>query len=57
MNKYTWTIKPDLKDVDLINMYDQSCYSDDCLTSTYFRDEILDFIEDDHNIKVTSVQI
>ncbi len=51
MKKYTWTVKPDTKGINP-DQYNVSCYSDDCLTSTYFRNEILDFLEDDHNIKI-----
>lgn len=56
MNKYIWTIKPDVKQIDFSNR-NMSCYSDDCLDSTFFLNEILDFLEDDHNIKILKYSI
>lgn len=46
-NHYTWILTPEYTDqIDLDNFYSLSCYDDDCLISTFFRDEILDFLED-----------
>lgn len=46
MVKLTWILTPDLTDIDIDEMYSYSCYDDKCLISTFFKDEILDFLEE-----------
>lgn len=41
----TWILTPNLEDIDLDNMMNYSCYDDKCLISSYFIDDILDFLE------------
>ena len=43
---YTYILTPDLTDIDINNIAQYSCYDDKCLISTFFRDEILDFLSD-----------
>lgn len=42
--KYTWTLTPDLNHIDLDIIQNYSCYDDRCLISTFFRDDIFDFL-------------
>ena len=49
-NFYTWILTPDLTDIDLDNLYNYGCYDDKCLISTFYIDEMLDFL-DENNIK------
>jgi len=51
MNKYTWILTPDLTDIDIDNLYNYNCYDDECLISSFYIGEILDFLED-NKIKV-----
>lgn len=46
MVKTTWILTPDLSDINIDDIHDYSCYDDKCLISTFFRDEILDFLEE-----------
>ena len=43
--KYTWILTPNTIDIDLDNMQEYSCYDDECLISTFYIDEIYDFLE------------
>jgi hypothetical protein len=40
----TWILTPELEDIDLDNMISYSCYDDKCLISSYWIDDILDFL-------------
>lgn len=51
MQKFTWILTPDLTGIDIYNLHNYSCYDDECLISTFYRDEILDFL-DDNSIEV-----
>ena len=44
--KLTWILTPDLSDIDIDEMYKYSSYDDKCLISTFYKDEILDFLEE-----------
>ena len=44
--KITWILTPDLTDIDIDEMYSYSCYDDKCLISTFFKDEILDYLKE-----------
>lgn len=46
MVKLTWLLTPDLTDINIDEMYKYSCYDDKCLISTFFRDEILDYLRE-----------
>lgn len=46
LKNYTWILSPDLTNIDIENLNSYSCYDDKCLISTFFLDEILDFLED-----------
>jgi hypothetical protein len=43
--KYTWILTPDLTGIDQNNIQEYSCYDDKCLISTFYIDEICDFLE------------
>ena len=47
MVKLTWILTPDLSDMDIEEMYKYSCYDDKCLISTFYKDEIFDFLEEE----------
>jgi len=46
MSEYTWILTPDLSGIDLDKLYEYSCYDDKCLISTFYIDEILDFLDE-----------
>lgn len=43
----TWILTPDLTDINIDNIYEYSCYDDKCIISTFFKDAILDFLEEE----------
>ena len=43
--KYTWILTPDLTGIELDDIQKYSCYDDKCLISTFYIDEIYDFLE------------
>ncbi len=51
MDLFTWILTPDITDIDINNLHNYSCYDEECLISTFYKDEILDFL-DENNIKV-----
>lgn len=56
MNKYTWTLTPSLEDIELENIHQYSCYDDKCLISTFYLDEIIDFL-DENKIKYSYYEL
>ena len=53
----TWILTPNLEDIDLDNMMNYSCYDDKCLISSYFIDDILDFLEEELKIKGSTYKL
>ena len=45
MEKITWILKPDLINIDIDNLHNYGPYEDECLISTFYINEILDFLE------------
>ena len=51
MDLFTWILTPDITDIDINNLHNYGCYDEECLISTFYIDEMLDFL-DENNIKV-----
>ena len=51
MALFTWILTPELTDIDIDKINEYSCYDDKCLISTFYKDELLDFLED-NGVKV-----
>jgi len=46
MHQFIWILKANLDGLDM-SRDDYGCYDDDCLESTFWIDEMLDFIEEE----------
>ncbi len=51
MDLFTWILTPDMTDIDINNLHNYGCYDEKCLISTFYIDEMLDFLDDNIVIK------